>query len=508
MRDISKIYSLTGTKANDSAELEVSRGEIHALVGENGAGKTTLMKILYGLEKPDSGEILIDGEEVEIHGPADADRLGIGMVHQHFKLINEFTAAQNIVLGAEPLKRRFFFDNKSAEKQVSALIDSYYFNIPVDLPVSRLSAGQKQQVEIIRLLYRKSTLLILDEPTSVLTEKEVEGLFNTLRRLRDSGKTIILITHKLSEVKEISDRITVMRKGQTMHTAETNTVDEREISRMMIGRDIDLKLDKPGEGCREPVLEVSHISLGSPDHKHKLLDDISFNVSSCEILGITAAAGNGLAELEDVIAGIRPFDSGSIHLDENDVSGQGWCTLRRSGMAYVPADRLQRGSSLESSLGENLIILKRYELSGKYGRFSGSGVKKYTDRLIDEYSIEGDSSSPIGTLSGGNIQKAVLARELDNIGDLVLFSEPAWGLDVSAGAFIYRKILSMKKEGVAVILISSNLDEITALSDRIIVLYRGRIVTRMTPGEDNSDRSDLKEKIGEYLMGLNDDYAR
>ena len=506
MRNISKTYSLTGTRANDDASLEVRRGEIHALVGENGAGKTTLMKILYGLERPDAGMIALDGKEVEIHSASAADRLGIGMVHQHYKLINEFTAAQNIVLGAEPVRYGLFFDNSRAEKEINELIDTFHFNLEAGAPVRKLSAGQKQQAEIIRLLYRKSSLLILDEPTSVLTEKEVEELFKTLRELRASGKTIILITHKLSEVKEISDRITVMRRGRTLFTADTGAVDEREISRMMVGADISLQVEKSEEGCREPVIQVKNLSLEAADQERLLPNNFSFSVSSCEILGITAAAGNGLMSLEDVLSGVERYSSGSIYMNDRGVSENGFCELRRNGMAYVPADRLHRGASLESSLAENLIILKRRVLSDKFSYLSDRKIRGYADELIRKYQIDGRADDPIGTLSGGNIQKAVLARELENDADIVLFSEPTWGLDIAASSFIYKKINSMKEQGTAVILLSSNIDEILALSDRILVMFRGKIVASAVPEKSGDDKARLKELIGEALMGLRDDY--
>jgi len=500
MHNISKTYGTTGLKANDGVELEVRKGEIHALVGENGAGKTTLMKILYGIESSDSGEIFFNGKAVNISSPIIANKLGIGMVHQHFKLINEFTVAQNVVLGIEPKRKMFFFDNNRATESVAEVIEKNHFHVSPGKKISELSVGQMQQVEIIKMLYRKAELLILDEPTSVLTEQEIQRLFVTLRELVKQGKTIIIITHKLDEVKDISDRITVMRKGQVVAVKETTDVDQSEISKLMVGKSVVFEFDKTQDGCREPVLRLENVTIKKKRQERPLLDGVSFEASTCEIIGITGVAGNGLTELEDVIAGLKAVTGGRVFHNDEDITNKSARELRDSGLAYVPTDRLKRGSSLETSVKENLILTNHHDFMKRGGVFDDEKINNHSKGLLSEYLIDGSSDAPIGTLSGGNIQKVILARELERATDFVLFSEPTWGLDVASSEFIYEKILEMRAKGTAVVLISSNIDEILALADTLIVMYRGRIVTRQPVTKKLS-----REIIGEYMLGLKDD---
>ncbi len=502
MRNICKTFSVTGLKANNNVNLNVNRGEIHALVGENGAGKSTLMNILYGIEHMDSGRIILNGEEVNISSPIDANRLGIGMVHQHFRLINEFTVAQNVVLGIEPVRKAVIFDNSKAEKAVSEVIERNHFNISANTRVSDLSVGQMQQVEIIKMLHRKADMLILDEPTSILTDIEIKRLFVTLKELIKRDKTIIIITHKLSEVKDISDRITVMRKGKVIAEKNTSDVNEADISKLMVGKNISYNLDKSHDGSRSPVMTLENVSIKKKHHGRPLLDNVSFSASSYEVVGIAGVSGNGLTELEDVISGLQKIDSGRIIHDGEDVTNMSPQELRERGLAYVPTDRLKRGSSLESSVKENMILTSRHDFINSRGFLDDDRIIAHSRRLIDEYLVAGSPEVPIGTLSGGNIQKVILARELDKVKDIVLFSEPTWGLDAASSEFIYKKIVEMRAGGVAVILISSNLDEILALSDTVLVMYRGRIVCRKDagPGLD-------REIIGEYMLGLRDDFT-
>ena len=501
MKNISKTFSSTGLKANDNVNLEVRKGEIHALVGENGAGKSTLMNILYGIEQPDSGSIFLNGEEIKITSPIAANKAGIGMVHQHFKLVNEFTVAQNVVLGDEPLKGAFFFDNRRAEADVAAVIEKNRFHISPKMKISEISVGQMQQVEIIKMLYRKAELLILDEPTSVLTEQEIVRLFETLRELIKQGKTIIIITHKLSEVKDISDRITVMRKGQVIAVKDTKDVDEKEISKMMVGKSVVFDFDKDQSGCLEPVLSLENITIKKKRQERPILDGVSFTASTCEIVGITGVAGNGLTELEDVISGLQKVSGGKIYHNDEDITNISPQQLRERGLAYVPTDRLKRGSSLETSVKENMILTSHHDFMNKGGVFDEAKITEHSARLISEYLIAGSTDTPIGTLSGGNIQKVILARELERAKDLVLFSEPTWGLDVASSEFIYEKMLEMRSKGTAVILMSSNIDEILALADTVIVMYRGRIVAKKEAGPELT-----REVIGEYMLGLKDDF--
>ena len=501
MQNICKTYSSTGLKANDNVNLNVEKGEIHALVGENGAGKTTLMNILYGIEQPDTGIISLNGETVRINSPMTANSLGIGMVHQHFKLIDEFTVAQNVVLGIEPKRGMLFFDNKRAEAAVADVIEKNRFHISPDTRICDLSVGQMQQVEIIKMLYRKAELLILDEPTSVLTEQEIHWLFNTLKTLVAQGKTVILITHKLAEVKDISSRITVMRKGRAIAVKDTADVDEAQISKMMVGKNVVFDFDKGEDGCREAVLTFEDVSINKRRQGRPLLDRVSFSSSTCEVVGITGVAGNGLSELEDAISGLARVTSGKVYHNDDDVTNISTRELRDRGLAYVPTDRLQRGSSLETTVKENLILTSHHDFMKRSGVFDDEKINEHSRRLIAEYKIDGSSDAPIGTLSGGNIQKVILARELERVKDFVLFSEPTWGLDVASSEFIYEKILEMRARGTAVVLISSNIDEILALADTVLIMYRGRIVARKAVGPELTP-----EVIGEYMLGIKDDY--
>lgn len=503
MRNITKTYDTNNLRANDNVTFEVRKGEIHALVGENGAGKSTLMKVLYGIERRDSGKILINGSEVNISSPMAANKHGIGMVHQHFKLINEFTVAQNVVLGIEPKRGFFLFDNSRAVKAVSDVIRQNHFHISPDKKISELSVGQMQQVEIIKMLYRKADLLILDEPTSILTEQEIQKLFETLRILMKQGKTIIMITHKLAEVKDISDRLTVMRKGSVVAVRDTKDVDEHEISKMMVGKSVIFDFDKKEGFCSESVLRLQDVSVVKKHQKRPLLNKVNLEASTCEIIGITGVAGNGLTVLEDIISGLTTVTDGNIYHNDVDVTELSARGLRDIGFSYVPTDRLRRGASLQTSVRENMIITNHHDFMKKGGVFDREKIDNHTRDLLRKYLVDGDENVPIGTLSGGNIQKVILARELERVKDFVLFSEPTWGLDVASSEFIYEKILEMRKRGVAVILISSNLDEILTLSDTVMVMYRGRIVMKK---ETSSELT--REVIGEYMLGLKDDFNR
>jgi len=472
MKGISKIYPENNVLANDKVDFEVRKGEIHAMVGENGAGKTTLMKILYGIKQPDEGKIYINGKEVKIHNPLDANRLGIGMVHQHFQLIPDFTVAQNVVLGVEPLKRIIFFDNKEAIQTAKEVAKEVEFNIDPSVKVSQLTVGQMQQVEIIKILYRKADLLILDEPTSLLVEQEIERLFSILRNLVSIGKTIIIITHKINEVKQISDRVTILRKGKLVAVRKTSEVSKKELSQLMVGKSVMFDFKR---------------------------DEIKKGKCSGEIVGVAGIAGNGCSEVEDVAFGLRKITDGVILHKAEDISKFSLLELRERGFAYVPADRLCRGSSLQAKVAENFIISNHHYFL-KNGIFNKNKVRDFTSKLIRYYSIEGGSDTPIGTLSGGNIQKAILARELSSEANFIIFSEPTWGLDVASSEFVYNKILELRKQGVAILLISSNLDEIFALADTIIVMYKGRIV-----GSFVNSKEITKEIIGEYMLGIKDD---
>jgi ABC-type uncharacterized transport system ATPase subunit len=496
MTGITKRYN--GLLANDAIDLTVQKQEIHAVVGENGAGKSTLMKILYGLERPDAGAISLGGVRAAIHSPLDAKRLGIGMVHQHFKLIPEFTVAENVALGAEPIRHGLFIDREAAHARIAEVIASHGFAVDPGARVAELTVGQMQQVEIVKMLYRKAELLILDEPTSVLTEQEIRKLFDTLRSLRRDGKTCIIITHKLHEVKEISDRVTVMRKGRVV--AVRGTADDKaELARLMVGKSVLFRLEREKRECGGPVLQLFEVSLRQRGRGRPLLDAISLTVRSCEIVGVAGVSGNGLGELEDVVSGLRRISSGRILHNGEDISGLSTAALRENGLAYVPADRLRRGASLASTVAENMIVSQRHGFL-RAGFLAAARIQRFAERLMESFSIDGTPQDRVGALSGGNIQKVILARELASGSNLLIVSEPTWGLDVASSQFVCEKILAMRAAGAAVLLISSNLDEIRGIADTIAVMYRGRIVAILPNTPDLS-----KERIGEYMLGLGKD---
>ncbi len=499
MRGITKLYPASGVLANDAVDLSVEKNEIHAVIGENGAGKSTLMKLLYGLEQPDAGTTRFREKRVVIHDPLAANRLGIGMVHQHFKLVPDFTVAENVVLGSEPRTQGVFIDRKSAVQDVAKVIEDHGFSIDPKRKVKDLTVGQMQQVEIVKMLYRNAELLILDEPTSVLTEQEIESLFVTLRHLLDRGKTIILITHKLEEVMHMSHRVTVMRGGKVVAVRNTRDVDKRELSRLMVGRDILLEVNREPKARGDVVLELQGISIHCRGQERPLLDKIDLQVHSGELVGIAGVGGNGLAEIEDVIGGLRHATKGTMRLNNVDVTSFGAEQLRKAGLAYVPADRLHRGASLPSTVRENCIVTKHHDFL-KVGILQRRSMREFTKRLIDHFSIAAGEGMPAGNLSGGNIQKMILARELSAQSNFILFSEPTWGLDIASSQFVYEKMMELRDQGAGVLLISSNLDEILGLADSILVVYRGRIVGRL-----NNDGTLSKEIIGEYMLGLRDD---
>ncbi|GHU93908.1 heme ABC transporter ATP-binding protein [Spirochaetia bacterium] len=512
LRGITKVYPGNSRRVNDRVNLSLRCGEILCLAGENGAGKTTLMKILYGVETPTGGEIFVRGKPVKIASPLGANRLGIGMVFQHFMLFPELTTAQNVVMGLEPVKFGIFYDKAKAEADVNAVIAAHHFSIEADKPVHSLTVGQMQQVEILKLLYRNVDIIILDEPTAVLIEQEILSLFKTLKTLAAAGKSIVLITHKLREIKQISDRVAVMREGELAGIRNTDEVDEYDISRMMIGSAFsDTGFAGPADNFRHgkkkiegrqeqnvPVLSFDHVTVKRRGQKRLLLDNISFTVNAGEILGFAGVGGNGLGVLEAALGGFLPITSGKIYHREKDISRFDASALRREGLAYVPADRLRVGSAPGATVNENIILNRRSEFSPG-GFLDSKVIRSFSAGLIDRYGISGEGGQNAVTLSGGNIQKMILAREIDQFKDYIVFSEPTWGLDIAASAYVYSEIGKLLCRGAAVILISTNLDEILSIADRIIVLYRGTIAAEL----DNSDTiPNIKEKIGGYMMGL------
>lgn len=497
MENITKIYEANGLTANDHVNFSLQEGEIHCLAGENGAGKTTLMNVLYGLEAPTSGRILLRGKEVHIHSPLQANKLGIGMVHQHFKLIPEYTVAQNVVLGMEPTRGLFHVDERTALKRVGEVIDHHHFSIDPKKRVYELTIGQMQQVEIVKMLYRDVDILILDEPTAVLTEQEIDRLFQTIRALSSKGKSLILITHKLHEIKAISHRVTILRKGAHVATEPISALSEKEISRLMVGKQIDLQVDREAyTGEKREVITFSDVTVSRRNQERPLLNCINFSACSGEVLGFAAVGGNGLGELEAVLGGMMPVSSGTITYNGQDITRFSPSQLRTMGLAYVPSDRLKRGSSVRASVQENMIVSEKGSFV-KYGVMQWREAETHSSRLLTTYSVSGKPRMPMGTLSGGNIQKVILAREIERHRDFMIFSEPTWGLDVASSRYVYDRIMELRGQGSSVILISSNLDEILSLADRIIVLYRGTIVAELS-----RTASCTKEEIGEYMLGL------
>mgnify|MGYP006291948685 CR=1 FL=1 len=500
MSGITKIYSSNGLCANDNVSFDAKVGEIVCLAGENGAGKTTLMKILYGMESAISGSISIFGNDVSINSPLDANALGIGMVHQHFMLVPEYTVAQNVVMGIEPTAWGFIYCEKEANKRVNEVIARHNFSITAEQKVSTLTVGQMQQVEIVKMLYRLVDILILDEPTAVLTEKETAALFSTLENLASHGKTLILITHKLNEIKQISNRVAIMRKGKLVDIYKTAEVTEHDLSRMMVGKPIDLKINKRKSlsNSQEAILTFSNVTVEKRGQERALLNKISFTANAGEILGFAGVAGNGLGILEAVISGFLPVTKGTIYHKDNDITNYNTQKLRKDGLAYVPADRLNIGSALSATVDENIIVSSRHSFSYR-GLIDQKRIDTYAEDLISRFDVKAQQHMSVGTLSGGNIQKLILGREIDQFRDYIVFSEPTWGLDIASSQFVYKKMEELRDRAAAVLLISSNLDEILTVADRILVFYRGEIVAALCCSEAETVS---KEQIGDYMLGL------
>jgi len=472
LNNISKQFPGRLKKANDNISLDLRKGEILCIAGENGAGKTTLMKILMGLEKQDSGTVKKNGH--------------LGMVHQHFMLFPEFSAAENIVMGIEPKKYGIFFDNKKAFNLANEIIKENNFSINANTPVKDLTLGEMQQVEICRILYHNADIIIMDEPTSILTENESQSLFKTLKKLSKSGKSIILITHKLHEIKEISDRVAVLRKGELVGVKNTEEIDLHEISRMMIGEGINFYSRDFSQSTenKKPVIEFKNVTVLRKEQKRPLLDNVSFSVHAGEILGFAGVGGNGLGVIEAVLGGFLHPASGKIYHNGNDISNLSIRKLRNQGLAYVPADRKRVGSAVDATIEENLKI-------------TGASLS-----LLEKYNIDVPSlNAKAMTLSGGNLQKLILAREISSIKDYIVFSEPTWGLDAASSQFIIKEIENLRRQDKAIILISTNLDDIIALCGRIVVMYKGKIACTL---DNNGDR-EVKGIVGEYMQGLNNE---
>ena len=493
MRNITKAFP--GVLDNDHVNLKAERGEIHAILGENGAGKSTLMNILYGLYQPQEGEIFLRGRRVTITSPKVAISLGVGMVHQHFMLIPTMTVTENVILG---LKGRgyLFLDLKAAEERVSALSQKYRFHLDPRSEVWQLSVGAQQRVEIIKALYRQADLLILDEPTSVLTPQETRELFSILRSLTEEGHSVIFISHKLDEALEISDRITVLRDGKVVATVKTGETDRRELARMMVGREVAFKLEKREVQPGPPVLEVRGVTARN-DRGLTALKGISLNVAQGQILGLAGIDGNGQMELAEVIMGLRPVVSGRILIKGRDLTNRPPEEIIDRGVALIPADRQKMGLIMELTVAENLILEQFDKPSlSRRGILKWDVISRFTQGLIADYDVRTPSIElPVKHLSGGNQQRLIIARQFSRKPELLVAVQPTRGLDVRATEYVHRELLKQREGGSAILLISTDLDEILALSDRIAVIYNGQIVAVL-----KDEEADIEE-IGLMMAG-------
>ncbi len=478
MRGITKQFP--GVLANDHIDLDVRPGEIHALLGENGAGKSTLMNILYGLIQPDEGEVLVDGEVVRITGPANAIARGIGMVHQHFMLVPVFTVTENIVLGDETMANPVVLDTKRADGQIRALADQFGFDIDPRALVGELSVGIQQRVEILKALYRGARILILDEPTAVLTPQETVEIFAVLRRLAAEGTSIVFISHKLYEVLEIADRITVIRRGRVVGEADPRTATEEDLAEMMVGREVSLTVDKGPASPGDVVLNVDTLTVAD-DRGSVVVQDCTFEVRAGEILGIAGVAGNGQAELVEAIVGLRRAAGGSTHLAGADITNHSVRELTGRGLAYIPGDRQRFGLVLSYPVDDNLVLTDYYHQPySRFGVLNERAISERADELIPAFDIRTPSATvSASTLSGGNQQKVIVAREFSRDVTLLVADQPTRGLDVGSIEFIHKQIVAKRDGGAAVLLVSAELDEIMELSDRIAVMYRGRLVATL-----------------------------
>jgi general nucleoside transport system ATP-binding protein len=475
MRGITKRYP--GVVANDRIDLKVRPGEIQALLGENGAGKTTLMNVLYGLATPDEGEILLDGKPVKIAGPSDAIDRGINMVHQHFMLVPVLTVAENILLGDETMANRIFLDRKEAHKRIVELGRRFGFEIDPDAKVGSLSVGWQQRVEILKALYRNARILVLDEPTAVLTPQETEEIFVVLRRLASEGHSIVFISHKLYEVLDIADRITVIRRGRVVGERIPSETDEDDLAELMVGREVQLVVDRGESHPAAPMLRVSGLKVAD-DRGHAAVRGVDFEVRAGEIFGIAGVAGNGQDELVESIIGLRRPTGGTVELDGQDVTGNSPRDMNEAKVAYVPADRHRFGLILSFPLSDNLVLTSYYRAPYARGLLRNlEAVRRDAASAVKRFDIRTTGTEVrASTLSGGNQQKAVVAREFDRDLLLLILDQPTRGLDVGSIEFIHRQVIAKRDAGTAVLLVSAELDEVLELSDRIGVMYGGKIV--------------------------------
>ena len=480
LRGITKRFP--GVLANDDVNLSVDTGEIVALLGENGAGKTTLMNILYGLYSHDEGEILLDGEPLVMEEPSDAIAAGIGMVHQHFMLVPVFTVAENVILGVEPAGPSGWINQAEARSSVREISGRYNLDVDPDAIVEDLPVGIQQRVEIIKVLLREARFVVFDEPTAVLTPQEVDGFFEIVNGLKQDGKGIIFISHKLKEALEIADRIAVMRDGKLVGEVAPSDVNEQDLAELMVGRPVDLVVDKAAASAGEPVLVVDRLTV-LDDRNHKAVDDLSLTVHAGEIVGIAGVQGNGQTELIESITGLRPSIVGSVSVGAEDVTTASPREIHKMAVAHVPEDRQRSGLVLDFTVSENMVLDSYYEKPFSRGvQMDWDEVRKAADRLVDEYEVKTPSVDvSLSSLSGGNQQKVIVAREFNRDVKLVIASQPTRGIDVGSIEYIHSRIVEERDDGAAVLIVSSELDEVMALSDRLLVMHGGKLVAEFDP---------------------------
>ncbi len=485
-----------GIKANDDITLQLKKGEIHALLGENGAGKSTLMSVLFGLYQPEAGEIRKDGKTVQINNPNDATALHIGMVHQHFKLVEVFTVLDNIILGAEDTKLGFL-QKKQARKKVEELMNKYGLLVDLDAKVEDITVGMQQRTEILKMLYRDNEILIFDEPTAVLTPQEIDELMQIMKNLAKEGKSILFISHKLNEIMEVADRVTVLRKGKYVGTVNTKDTNKQELSNMMVGRPVQLEVVKAPAQPKEVVLHVEDMCVASKLHKRNAVNNVSFDVRAGEIVCIAGIDGNGQTEFVFGLTGLEPLSGGKIELCGEDISKS---SVRQRGeyMSHIPEDRHKHGLVLDFTLEQNMVLQRYQEPDFQHGGFIRfDEVRKYAEGLIEKFDVR-SGQGPITvarSMSGGNQQKAIIARELDRNRPLVVAVQPTRGLDVGAIEYIHSQLVAQRDEGKAILLVSLELDEVLSLSDRILVMYEGEIVGELDPKKTTA------QELGLYMAG-------
>ena len=494
-----------GIIANDNITLQLKKGEIHALLGENGAGKSTLMSVLFGLYQPEEGVIKKDGQVVSIKDPNDANALGIGMVHQHFKLVECFSVLDNIIMGAEPTKYGFL-QKKDAREKVLTLSEKYGLHVDPDALIEDITVGMQQRTEILKMLYRDNEILIFDEPTAVLTPQEIDELMEIMRNLAAEGKSILFISHKLNEIMAVADRCTVLRKGKYIGTVETKNTTAEELSAMMVGRNVSFHVDKKPCQPGDVVLDVEHMTVASKIHKNNAVKDVSLKVRRGEIVCLAGIDGNGQTEFVYGLTGLEPLVSGKINLCGKDITHASIRHRNTMGMSHIPEDRHKHGLVLDYTLEDNLVLQRYFEpeFTSKAGFLRRDNIRKYAERLIEQYDVR-SGQGPITvarSMSGGNQQKAIVAREIDKDPELLVAVQPTRGLDVGAIEYIHKQLVAQRDAGKAVLLVSLELDEVMDVPDRILVMYEGEIVGELDP------KKTTQEELGLYMAGAKRDEVK